>query len=119
MKVVVITLVLLIVTPSFATDKWTKADTARQIAFTTLTVVDWGQTRYISKSDDFYELNPLLGKNPSRDEVDKHFLIAITAHAVISYLLPRDYRKVWQYIFIGTEGAVVTRNHAIGVRMDF
>lgn len=105
--------------PVYASD-WTKADTARQMAYLTLHVADWGQTRYIAKNPNRYlEKNLFLGGHPSLSRVDSYFAFTALAHTAISYALPPDWRRGWQYITIGVEAGAVGYNYSIGLKMDF
>jgi len=96
--------------------KWTKADTVRQGAYTAFHVVDWQQTREVADRNDFYEMNPILGPNPSRDQVDLYFLGTWVVMTGAAYLLPRPWRERLQYVGIVVESGVVTRNFAMGLR---
>jgi len=111
-------------------DDWTREDTYRQSALTALLVVDWAQTRWIVKHprdpvqpDGTYqwraEGNRLLGEHPSIGRVNGYFAASIIGHAAISYVLPRDWREAWQYVWIGIEINTTRRNHAMGIRMEF
>jgi hypothetical protein len=106
---------------------WSTEDTYRQAAVTALLVADWGQTRWIAKHNgltepgrfpvDAGERNPILGKYPSGGKVDAYFAAAIVGHAAISYVLPPDWRKGWQYVWIGLELGTVNANRAVGIKM--
>lgn len=98
---------------------WTKDDTHRQWAVTTLLVADWLQTRDIATRPDFYETNPYLGNNPSLTQVDQYFAVCLLGHWMISKQLPPKWRKGWQYVFIITEAGAVSRNYSIGINFRF
>jgi hypothetical protein len=98
---------------------WSSGDTNRQLAFTALQLVDWAQTREIVRNPDYYETNPILGKYPSKTEVDVYFAAATLGHYLVSRALPPDYRKVWQYVWIGVQVGYVTHNYQIGLRIRF
>ena len=101
-------------------EDWSKSDTARQGVFTGLTVLDWAQTRYISKHPENYrETNHFLGDHPTTGKVDNYFATAIVGHAVIAYLLPPAWRQGWQYVWIGVEVQKVGHNHSIGIKLSF
>lgn len=96
---------------------WTRADTARQAAIVALQVADWQQTRWIVRHPDgWHETNPFLGDHPSMDRVDTYFPVLILGHAAISYALPPEWRKWWQYGSMAGTGYVVIRNWGMGVR---
>jgi hypothetical protein len=83
-------------------------------------VVDWAQTRYIIKHpEERHELNSLLGSYPSAVRVNNYFVASIAGHAVVSYLLPPNWRRGWQYVWIGINAEVIHRNRSVGVKIDF
>jgi hypothetical protein len=95
---------------------WSTADTYRQAGFLALTGIDWAQTRKIAKNqDDYHEHNPILGSHPSTEKVDIYFPACIAAHTAVAAALPPEYRKWWQYVFIGVEAGVVASNLSIGL----
>jgi len=111
-----------------AAAEWTTADTAREVTYLGLHVADWGQTLDIAENDDFYETNPVLGKQPSRGEVNRYFALTGLTHVAISAVLPNEAtfmshdwnpRASWQYVSIAVEGSTVYRNYKIGIRIEF
>lgn len=114
-KILIILLLLFLPTSGGA---WEKTDSYKEAAYLTVHVMDWLQTRYIAKSDDFYELNPILGKYPSMGKVNTYFLITGIGHVLVSYILPQKIRNFWQAITFILESGVVGRNLAIGVRFN-
>ena len=107
---------------------WTKEDTARQVAFTAVTCMDWLQTKEIARNPNYYETNKYLGKYPSQDRVNTYFATGIAAHAAISRLLPARVevlgwevrpRSVWQYLSIGYEAGFVHHNMNIGIKIGW
>lgn len=124
-------LLLFVAGTAHAGDDWTREDSYRQAALTALLVIDWGQTRYLVKHpidpkqpDGTYNwrkegYNRFLGEHPSIGRVNNYIAVAIAGHAAISMLLPPDWRKGWQYVWIGLETDTVYRNHHIGLKIDF
>lgn len=121
----VIIILLLFPSVCFAWDRpvenrWTAKDTMFEAWNVGLQVIDWGQTKNIVNNPDlYYEGNSFLGKHPSHAEVDRFFLVTIVGHGVVSYLLPRDYREVWQLVTVGMHIGNVKRNYDIGLKVDF
>lgn len=112
-------IILMFPSVSFA-DEWTSDDTKRQAVYLTLHAVDWMQTRHIAKNPTlFSESNPLLGRHPSVSKVNKYFIATALMHTGISYALPPEYRKVFQYITIGVQAGYVTHNYNVGVKIGF
>lgn len=101
-------------------ENWTKTDTAYQGVVITALAVDMAQTLYISNNpNEYYEMNPLLGKHPSNDKVIGYFLSGMVAHTIGAMALPPTYRRIWQCVFIGVEGLVIGHNYSIGVGTHF
>jgi hypothetical protein len=118
MKIIIILLILL-PTFCFAGD-WSKEDTYREVTWQVLHAIDIGQTRDIAKNPDrFYEINPILGKHPSVEEVNRYAVASSLVHFGISYFLPKEYRKWWQYVSIGISTGIVSHNYDIGLKVDF
>jgi len=96
---------------------WTRGDTVRQGAFVALASADWRQTRTIADNPDrWYECNPVIGKHPTKSQVNRYFAATIIGHTMIAALLPKQWRSAWQYLGIGAEGAVVYLNWGEGIR---
>lgn len=99
---------------------WTTEDSYRQAGFVAITGIDWMQTRKIAKNpDEYHEHNPILGSHPSTEKVDAYFAAGIVTHTAIAMALPPEYRKWWQYVFIGIEAGVVASNFSIGLGAGF
>ena len=95
---------------------WTPADTQRQIAITALHGIDWAQTRSAVGDDRFEEVNPILGSDPTRQQVDLFMGVGLVALTVFPMLTSERYRPLVQWIFIGVKGLGVANNYRIGVR---
>lgn len=126
-------LLLALVTFAARAEDWTREDTYRQAALTTLLIADWAQSRWAIKHNEktnycasgsspctlYEEDNPLLGKHPSVGKANNLIAASIVGHAAIAYLLPRGWREGWQYVWIGVEANAVFRNRAVGVKLEF
>ena len=96
--------------------EWTRADTAREVAYLALHVVDYSQTLEISDNPNrWYEKNPIIGKHPSRGEVNTYFLITGLLHPAVAYVLPKPYREIFQYSTIAIEIYCVGNNYSLGI----
>ena len=85
-----------------------------------LTVADWSQTRYIARHPgQYYEINPIIGKHPSVDKVDRHFVASLILKNGVFFALPEKYRFYWAGANIAIGTAVVLHNNSIGVQMRF
>jgi hypothetical protein len=74
------------------------------------------------------ELNPILGRTPSRHAVNNYFGTVLAVHPIISALLPRKMelfgqelnpRKGWQYFYLGVEATATISNYRGGLRLSF
>lgn len=50
---------------------WDKTDMVLLGVYSTIRFIDWGQTRDIAENPEFIETNPILGPEPTIDEVNK------------------------------------------------
>ena len=122
MKILVLIILLLIFFPtsSYAGD-WSPSDTKREVAYLTLHIIDWAQTRDIARNprEGRKESNPILGPAPSVGEVNSYFMATGLGHLAISYLLPSNPRFMWQGFTITIEAFVIGHNYSAGVGFDF
>ncbi|MDO8536816.1 MAG: hypothetical protein Q7R94_01055 [bacterium] len=95
---------------------WTKTDTLLELGYASLHITDWGQTLTISRDPRFAEGNPILGPKPPRGKVNVYFAGTLVGHVLVSRLLPRKPRRVFQILTIGIEGFVVAHNFKHGVK---
>jgi len=114
---------LLLSCPAFA-GEWTKADTAREVAYLALHVADWGQTLEIADHPEkWHENNPVLGDHPSRGQVNAYFIATGLLHPVVSYGLrkytPDGWVQAWQYVTIGIEVGATANNLKLGIGFGF
>ena len=101
-----------------AFDEWTNTDTAFQVGYSILHIIDWGQTREII-NNGYSESNLILGEYPSKGKINTYFAVTLIGHAAISYVLPHDYRILWQVIWIGMEARTVAWNYNAGIKLGF
>lgn len=127
MKIIIVAFGIAVASTPICASDWTKADTAREAAYLTLLVADWGQTRNIVRraatgcdgDSTCIERNPFLGRNPSIRRVDSYFALSALTHVTISYLLPPDWRRGYQMFTIGFQAGIVGYNYSIGLNVDF
>jgi len=107
----------------FVPENWTKADTARQLAYMTVLAVDAGQTADIQNHDDLVEKNPVIsgmfGDNPTSGQTAAYFVGAGVAHYAVSAMLKPKYRKYWQSVTLSLNTAVVANNYQLGLKWGF
>ena len=121
MKKIIYILMLfsLSITPAIGSE-WSKQDTYRELAWTAILALDYKQTLTIVNDPSKYEeYNPLLGKHPSQRKVEIYFASCAIIHPIISYYLPPQYRKWWQYITIGVEAGAIGNSLRAGIGFAF
>lgn len=93
-------------------------DTARQVVYTTVTIVDWRQTQKL-RDAGYDDNSPALGPYPSRNQVDTKISLGIVAHGLVTWYLDPEFRPYWQYSWIGIELNAVDHNIKLGFKVDF
>ena len=122
MKTIILAVLLLSSSAAFARDEWRPSDTYREVAFQTLNVVDWGQTRYIAEHPDQFherESQQFIGLHPTTGKVDAYMAETAVLHFVVAYFLPSEWRSVFQYITIGGKLNSTISNASIGIKVSF
>ena len=97
-------------------ERWTKQDTALELAFVGATAADWRQTIDITQQCD--ETNPMIGPCGETVPPDLYFPVAIVVHAAIAACLPPTWRTVFQAFSTGLEVSTVVANHNEGFHMQ-
>lgn len=97
--------------------EWTPADTKLEVAYLMLHTADWLQTLEIAESERLYERNPILGRHPSRGEVNRYFIATGILHVVLAKALPPKPRHWFQGVTISMEAGCVGMNYNLGVRV--
>lgn len=100
-------------------DSWTTQDTILQSAFAVVMIGDWAQTRFITYSPNYHDTNIFLGENASYKKINIYFASCFILHTGIAYILPQNYRTIWQTIWITIEGNQIYQNYSIGCKMRF
>jgi len=115
----IVTLLILFFLPAnLFSSEWNKSDTIREVGWQIIHFIDWKQTLYIADNpDEYYEINPILGKHPSKGKINGYMIISSISHAGISYLLPPKYREIFQYISIGVSSVAVISNFNVGIQV--
>jgi hypothetical protein len=106
-------------TPAFAQDPWTNTDTALAVTYAGLAIVDLGQTINGAETTNGHEMNPLLGRHPSRDKLIAFTALYVPLNTYIAYRLPHPYRRIWQALTIAVDAACVAHNYSIGLKVKF
>lgn len=112
-------LILLFPVFSYSFGSWSQETTARELCFLYALSKDWQQTLDIAKNPQKYsEQNPILSSHPSVASVNFYFAGCAISHALISYMLPPDYSKIWQIAWIGIQSDVTTHNDENGLEQN-
>lgn len=90
-------------------NSWTKEDTLRELATLGLIGMDWHQTRDF-RAKGHPEINPILGRYPSRARVNTLIGAAMIGHPIVARLLPKKWRRAFQYGTIAAETLAVGNN---------
>lgn len=78
--------------------------------------LDWRQTIKITESDDYYELNPILGKYPSRSAVNNYFLATTVASYIVADQVGGRWRPTVIAVMTVISAAFVSHNIQMGIR---
>jgi len=103
-------------------DPWTKEDTYRQAAYTTLLAIDCAQTRYMISHPElgFREGNSWVGHYPSRGQINNICAAVGVGHFAVSYFLPSKFRNTWQWTSILIESVTIYGNYvSVGFHVEF
>lgn len=94
--------------------EWTREDTARQVAWSILTLADRLQTLDIARDPRCYEINPLLGRHPSDGRINSYFAASLIAKALVSSWLPAPWRERWQGLGVSSSAYLIGHNDSVG-----
>lgn len=115
----IMTLLFLTPSSSYSFGSWNQETTARELCFLFSLSTDWKQTLEISKNPDKYsETNPILGDHPDESKVHAYFAACALTHALVAYMLPPEYSKIWQVTWIGIQSSVTDSNRDNGIDKD-
>lgn len=117
---VLVLAIITFVAPAHAADPWSRQDIALQGVYLVVKALDLGQTlNIVSRPEEYHEINPILGRHPSKSAVYAYFLTTTMIHIGITHFLPARCRPWFQGISIAIQGGVVMHNHSIGLRVRF
>ena len=109
---------LCLTSPARAATALDRTELMRELGYDTLLAIDARQTS-LAVAQGYREINPLLGPRPSPGQVNRHMLLSMAAHGLLTWLLPRRLRAPWQLTGIAVEAVVIGHNVALGVRWRF
>ena len=96
--------------------RWSKTDIFLQLSFAGLAFVDAMQTVYFIEHGG-HEANPVLGGHPSKQEIALGIGGLILGHVLVSAILPKPWRSVWQGAGIGVEIMATAHNAGRGIQL--
>ncbi len=117
-KNIVVSILTVLIFPSisFAFGSWNQETTARELCFLYTLSKDWQQTLDIADNPSKYsEENPVLGSHPDKNNVNMYFASCAATHALVAYILPPNYSKIWQITWIGIQSNVTNHNDRNGL----
>jgi hypothetical protein len=101
------TLILLLLLSGCPGD-WRRRDTLLEAGSIGLTVLDWQQTRDITKNCT--EINPVIGECGQRLNMHVYFVAVVALEILAARLADPDNRTLLHGAWIGVEGATTWRN---------
>ena len=107
--------VLLIFICSLVFGKNYKEFYINQAIYTTLHIIDYQQTLNVLKNG-YYELNPILGRKPTKSKIDTYFITVYLLNTGISYYLYNNHKNTYRYymgFLIGLKSFVIYYNFSV------
>lgn len=118
MKYLIILALSLAISQNINAKEWTTEHTKWETAYLITHIIDWGQTLEITQNPKYTELNPIIGKYPTRGKVNKYFLTTAIGHYLVSKHLTSN-RELWQKTSFFFELGIISRNVQLGIRTNF
>lgn len=117
LKIIRLFLIFLLFLPiTVHADKWSRNDKARQAIYVIGDIIDWRQTlKAIEQPDKYYEINPILGKYPTRGEVNVYSVVSLSAHFIIADILNSKWRARFQIATISIKAGLIVMNFSYGL----
>lgn len=86
-----------------------------------LRLADWSQTREIAVQPPggIYELNPILGKHPTLEEVNNYFIALLLTDYIIKKFGSEKINQYWFGVNVTMECVCVGNNYMIGIKGKF
>jgi len=98
--------------------EWTNEEKNWGYGLLAMTLIDYQQTKYITKTNGLYELNPFLGHKPSMGSINTHFGLG----APIAYLIFDNADENRKFLLTGAtaiEFLIVEHNIKKGIKVNF
>lgn len=118
-SIIILVFVALLPVSAPASDSWTKNQVITQGLYALATAIDAKQTRRAIQSGNFRELNPLMAGRPSNEEINLNLLAVFLTHTLIANYLPSDSRSLFQNVSLIIGVTNISRNHMVGMEINF
>jgi hypothetical protein len=108
--------------------EWTRRDIMVEGVWQVLHLVDWGHTLHIVDDPRYWEINPLLGRRPTRARVNVYMAATALLHPFVVTVMPQKIevfgfelspQKTFQGVSIMVSGGLVFHNTAIGLEIRY
>jgi hypothetical protein len=97
----------------------TALDYGLAVGSTALIVADWSQTLQLADNPHRWgELNPILGRHPSKGRVNTLLSLAVISNGG-ALLLPKTPRRIWYAAVTVLEAIAVIHNLSVGASIGF
>lgn len=103
---------VLLATLACGAQRFNTVDAVGQLAFGVTMYADYSQTVDIAR--DGYESNPIIGRWGENVPPGVYFASTFILHTMVSVLIPRPWRGIWQGSWTVIEGVTVWNNWAAG-----
>lgn len=82
---------------------------------------DWGTTLNLTERYDegYWETNKILGRTPSRGDVNKYFIARTMLNYNMARYMPQPWDKWSLYVTTIAHGKAANDNIGIGLKVDF
>jgi len=101
---------------------WTKEEKEWFALSEAVQIIDYQTTRdllYAQKEKGYYELNPIVGRNPSPSKLMAFEVGTLIGNYFFTDWLDHDSRMTWLKWHVGIELIVIQHNISIGARIQF
>lgn len=111
-----------------AFDKWDTTDYSLEAAWFVFHFIDWNQTVQGTSEENFTQINPVLGKHPTRQKVNIWFGLSSLIHIGGTHIAPEHFevfgfdlrpRRTWQCSTITVSSSMSLHNYQVGLRVRY
>ena len=119
MRVVLFAIIFLLFASYSYAGEWNPTDKILFRSFIVLQVIDYNQTLAVVHDDDYYELNPIMGRHPSDSTILLYFAGSTVVNYLIADALSLKYRRAWLVASVLFQAVNVGRNYNMGLKIEF